>query len=77
MDLNLQGKKIELIQWLSTLDDQSMIEKLMALRESEKMDWWNQLSENEKASIKKGLKDIENGKLIPHEKAKKLYDRWL
>ena len=28
MDINIQNKKIELIQWLSTLNDESIIEKL-------------------------------------------------
>ena len=38
MDLSLQNKKIELIHWLSTLNDQSLIDKLMKLREKEKTD---------------------------------------
>lgn len=36
---NTQNKKIELIQWLSTLNDESMIEKIIKLRESEKSDY--------------------------------------
>ena len=35
MDLSLENKKIELIQWLSTLNDKSLIDKLMKLREKE------------------------------------------
>jgi hypothetical protein len=47
MDINFQNKKIELIQWLSTLDDQSLIDKLMKLRKKEKTDWWNEISTDE------------------------------
>ena len=53
MSLSLENKKIELIQWLSTLNDTSLIDKLMKLREKEKNDWWNEISENEKISIEK------------------------
>lgn len=77
MDINIQNKKIELIQWLSTLNDESMIEKLIKLREKEKSDWWNELSKAEKESIEKGLLDAENGKLITHSTAKKAYEKWL
>ena len=55
MDLSLENKKIELIQWLSTLNDTSLIDKLMKLREKEKNDWWNEISASEKESIEKAL----------------------
>ena len=77
MDLNLQNKKIELIQWLSTLNDLSLIDKLMKIREKEKADWWNKLSTTEKESIEKGIQDADNGKLTPHSSAKKSYEKWL
>jgi len=77
MKINIQNKKIELIQWLSTLNDESTIEKLMKLRESEKADWWREISKEEKKSIEKGIKDADSGKLKSHSEAKKLYEKWL
>ena len=77
MDINLQDKKIQLIQWLSTLNDISIIDKIMKLRERENSDWWNELSTLEKDSINKGVKDAESGNLKPHSEAKKLYEKWL
>jgi hypothetical protein len=77
MDTNLQQKKIELIQWLSTLTDASVIEKLLKLRKEQQNDWWDEISEAEKASIDKGLKDAEEGKLKPHSEARKAYEKWL
>lgn len=77
MDINLQDKKIELIQWLSTLNDESVIEKIMKLRESEKSDWWKEISKEEKRSIEQGIKDADSGKLKPHSEANKLYEKWL
>ena len=77
MDINIQNKKIELIQWLSTLNDESIIEKVMKLRENEKTDWWKEISKEERKSIEKGIQDADSGKLKSHSEAKKLYEKWL
>lgn len=77
MDINIQNKKIELIQWLSTLNDESIIEKVMKLRENEKTDWWEEISKEERASIEKGIQDADTGKLEPHSQARNLYEKWL
>lgn len=77
MDANIQDKKIELIQWLSSLNDESMIEKIMKLRESEKIDWWNEISKDERKSIEQGIKEADSGKLNSHSEARKLYEKWL
>ncbi len=77
MDTNLQNKKIELIQWLSTLNDQSLIDELMKLRKKEKTDWWNKISEAERQSIEKGIQDAENGKLTSHSEVKTVYEKWI
>ncbi|WP_026838872.1 hypothetical protein [Gillisia sp. JM1] len=77
MDVNIQNKKIELIQWLSTLNDMSIIEKIIKLREREKSDWWNEISVTEKKSLEKGIKDADAGKLNSHSDVKKIYEKWL
>lgn len=76
-EFNIQSKKLELIQWLSTIEDLSILNKIIDLKTQENKDWWNSISENEKKSIEKGLQDVEAGKLNSHSKAKQLYDKWL
>jgi len=77
MELNIQNSKIELIQWLTTLNDKSMITKLMEIRKNQTANFWNELSEEEKESIQKGIADADVGKLNNHSEAKKLYEKWL
>jgi hypothetical protein len=77
IELNILNKKLELIQWLSTIEDSTIIEKIMDLRKKESKDWWNSISESEKESIEKGLNDADAGKLNPHSNARKLYEKWL
>ena len=76
-ELNIQSKKLELIQWLSTIEDLSVLNKIIDLKKQENKDWWNLISDNEKQSIEKGLQDANSGKLNSHSKAKQLYDKWL
>ena len=77
MPVSIENKKIELIQWLSTLEDQSLIDKLLKLRDAENTDWWQELSAKEKASIEKGIKEAEEGKLKPHSEVRDMYENWL
>lgn len=77
VELTLQNKKLELIQWLSTIEDYSIIQKILDLRAHENKDWYNTVSDAEKQSIEKGLSDADSGKLTPHSDARKLYDKWL
>lgn len=76
-NLTVLNQKLELIQWLSTVEDSSIIEKIMDLKQQESIDWWNTISENEKQSIELGLKDVASGKVSSHSKARKLYGKWL
>lgn len=77
MEINLQHTKLELIQWLSTVTDNEVIQKIVALRNEETQDWWNEISEEERSSIEKGIKDANNGKLKSHSEARKVYEKWL
>jgi hypothetical protein len=76
-NLDILNQKLELIQWISSIDDVSIIEKIEDIRKNETVDWWNTISENEKNSIMKGLNDANEGKLNPHVKARKFYEKWL
>jgi len=70
-------KKIELIQWLSTLEDKKVIDELLKFRAAQSQDWWRTLEREEQASIENGIKDAENGNVKSHTAAKNLYEKWL
>lgn len=77
MDIDISEKKIELIQWLSTVEDATIIDKLMRLRQEETTDWWGSVSKDEQESIEKGVADANNKNLKPHSSARELYKKWL
>ena len=76
--LELQNKKLELIQWLSTMEDIKFLEKIYDLISKEKKnDWWDNSSYSEKKAIELGIKQAEAGILNEHSKARDIYAKWL
>ncbi len=66
--------KLELIEWLARLEDEEVIRYLKIVKDSERdHDWWNDLTDEQKAGIERGLKDIDEGRTIPHEEVKQRY----
>jgi len=77
MKFEILEEKLNLIQWLSSIEDESIIKKLLEFRRKETEDWWEQISDEEKESIKKGIKEADNKELKPHSEARKIYAKWL
>ena len=77
--MNIQTQKLDLIEWISKLNDSSVIEKLRLIKENyaKSKDWYADLNAEERASINRGLKDIEEGRLNSHESAKQIYGKYL
>ncbi len=77
-ELNVEKEKLEIIKWVTGLKDKTAIERLRKLKANpKKTDWWDEIAEEEKAAINKGLEDIKAGRVKPHREAKKLYEKWL
>jgi len=64
--------KLELIEWLAKLEDDETIDYLKVVKDSKvsQDDWWNDLTDEQKAGIERGLKDIKAGRVTPHDKVK-------
>ncbi len=77
VNANLHERKLELIQWLSVIEDGSLLDKIAALREQNSRDWWNEISDAEKSSISKGIEDADAGNLKPNSEARDVYEKWL
>ena len=75
-NLQIQNKKLELIQWLSTIEDLNFLEKISEFISREnKKDWADQISDTERQSIEKGIAQANAGKLNPHSKAREIYGK--
>lgn len=74
---NIQERKLELIQWLSIIEDVSLLDKLAELKDHSTRDWWDEISDAEKESIAKGIEDADAGRLKPHSDARAIYEKRL
>ncbi|MEQ9297174.1 MAG: hypothetical protein RIF33_01355 [Cyclobacteriaceae bacterium] len=77
MQAELESKKLDLIQWLSSVDDLKVLDKIDDIRAEDLKGWWSDISEEEKVSIANGVKDADRGNLRPHSEARKVYEKWL
>jgi len=77
--MNIQSEKLSLIEWISKLQNKTVIAKLKKIQEehTKSEDWWYELNQEEKESIHRGLKDIEEGRIHSHESVKKIYEKYL
>jgi predicted transcriptional regulator len=76
--MNTTAQKLDLIHWITELDDAPTLQVLEIIKEQRsKDDWWNSISDAEKDSIEKGLADAGEGRVVPHAEVKKRYEKWL
>jgi len=67
--------KLELIEWLAKLNDIDVLNYLKVVKDSRSnnKDWWNDLTEQQKLGIQRGLQDIDEGRVVSHNDIKKKY----
>ena len=77
--MNIQTEKLDLIEWISRLNDSSIFDRLRKIKEdySKSMDWWETLEKEELESINRGLKDFEEGRTHSNETARQIYEKYL
>jgi predicted transcriptional regulator len=67
----------EVKRYIDTADEK-VVKMIHAMLEVEQeSDWWDNLSEDAKASINRGLKEAKLGKVTTHEVVMKKYRKWL
>jgi thiamine pyrophosphate-dependent acetolactate synthase large subunit-like protein len=65
--MNLQAKKLELVQLILNIEKPAVLSKVEALLKKEKgADWWDEISEAEKKAVKESIAEADRGELIPH-----------
>ena len=65
--MDIQLEKLELIKFIAETEDVSLIKSFKKLLKKEKKDWWEDLSDEQKADIEQGERDFENGDFVTSE----------
>lgn len=73
--MSLESEKIEVIKLLAETKDMEMIKRVKGVMLESNPDWWDELTQEQEASIKLGLAQLKKGQGIPHEKVMKRYKK--
>ena len=65
--MDIQLEKEALIKKLLETNDESIIAAVKNIFKSEKKDWWDELSQEQKEEIEEGDRQINNGEFVLYE----------
>jgi len=62
--MDIQLEKIELIRLLQETENPSIITEIKKIFQGEKKDWWDELSDEQKAELERADREIDNGDFV-------------
>lgn len=75
---SLAEKKLDIIQWISAINNDDIISQFSALKQQF---LGNQndttLSDEERQTLQQGINDMIAGRVVPHSEVRKVYEKWL
>lgn len=74
--MNIETTKLELMHLLLQSQKESVLKKLKSVFEEEQVDWWSEMSNNEKEEIKTGLAQADKKVYKANETVMKRFDKW-
>jgi len=78
--MDISAEKLDIIQRICEIQDNDLIDLIKNIVDSphtSKSDWWNQITQEEKDSVNRGLNDLQQGKVYSHDQIRKKYEKWL
>ena len=74
--MDIQAEKLNLIKWLTDIEEPAVLQKLIALKNNQETDWWDSIDDEERTEIEQGLAEADRGEGISHEAFLAKYDKW-
>ena len=69
--------KKEVKKHIDAADENTVRAVYKMLETGQQDDWWDVISDGERAAIQQGLKEMKAGKTTPHDEVMKKYSKWL
>ncbi len=64
-------------EFINTASEKELEMMYLFLDASKNNDWWNEITDEQKKSVKKGLAQLDRGEGISHNDVMKKYGKWL
>jgi len=74
--MDIQAEKLNLIKWLTSVDEPAVIERFIALKKEQHLDWWDTITDDERAEIEQGIAEADRGEILSHEEVMSKYQKW-
>lgn len=78
--MNVTELRSDLHNMIDNITDSNIlnaVKTLLAGKTATQTDWWNVISDEERAEIEQGLSEAERGEVITHEEVMSKYKKWL
>ncbi|MBI3500502.1 MAG: hypothetical protein HY063_01810 [Bacteroidetes bacterium] len=75
--MNIQAEKLALVKSLLEIKSEALLRQMKAILQGSKTDLWDELSEEQKASVKRARRQLAQGEGKPHKEVMKKYAKWL
>jgi hypothetical protein len=73
--MNIEAQKVRLIEHIVQVDDPSVIDQINAILEQGEHDFYDELTDEQRTSVRQGLAQVASDETIPHTEVKKLYQQ--
>jgi len=68
--MNLESRKINLINWISTLQEENILHEVEEIQ-VKSSDWWDNISNQDKKAIEDGLNQLDNGNYLERSQVRR------
>ena len=67
--MNVETRKINLINWISTIQEEDILNKVENIQK-EASDWWDTIRKEDNAAIKEGISQLDEGEHLSRSKVR-------
>jgi hypothetical protein len=71
-----EEEKLEAIQLLVATTKPELIKKVKGVLLEEEIDWWDELTDEQKAELEESIAQANRGEFIAHEEVMNKYKKW-
>ena len=75
--MNIATAKVNLAKRVLETEDKDIINYMNAIFDNQPNNWFEELPDEIKAAVERGLKQSKNGESRPHSEVMKKYKKWL
>ncbi len=75
--MSIEAQKVRLIERITQVENQAILEQINDLLEQSETDFYEELTDEQQASVQRGLNQVKSGDTVSHAEVKKMYEKWL